>query len=85
MERGKWSFAKDKHYSLLSRGESHVSALSDSKLQAVNGMKDLGVLVSSKLSWSAHVKTRIAKANGIFQMIRRSIAPSTETSVKMSL
>ena len=79
------SFAEDKSYSLLFRGESHVLCIGDSELKAVNGMRYLGVLVSSNLSWSAHMETRIAKANGIFQMIRRSIASSTDTSVKLSL
>ena len=68
------SFVKDKCYSLLFRGESHVLFIGDSEFNVVNGLKDLGVLVSSNLSWSAHMKTRIAKANSIFQMIRRSIA-----------
>ena len=77
------SFAKGKCYILLLLGESHVLSIGDSEPKAVNGMKDLGVLVSSYLSWSAHVKTRILKANGLFQIIRRSIAPSADTSVKL--
>ena len=79
------SFAKDKCYSLFFRGESHVLFIGDSELKVVNGLKDLDVLVSSNLSWSAHVKSKIVKANGIFQIIRRSIAPSADTSVKLSL
>ena len=51
------SFAMEKCYSLLFRGESHVLSIGDSELKVFNGMKDLIVLVSSNLSWSAHAKT----------------------------
>ena len=42
-------------------------------LDHVNEFNDLGVIISSNMTWSAHIRSKVSKANQLLGMIRRSI------------
>jgi hypothetical protein len=58
--------------------------LSDKKLKVANEFKDLGVIVSSDLSWSNQVASTVKKANRIVGLIKRTIGFSS-TSIFSTL
>ena len=56
-----------------------------SDLERVHSFKDLGVLVSSDLSWNNHVKSVVSKSNRVMGMIKRSIGYKAAPSVTLQL
>ena len=53
------------------------------RVRRVQSMKDLGVSVTSDLSWNSHINTLVSKCNRMMGMIKRSVgykAPINVTS-----
>ena len=55
---------------------SYVYMLDHNDLERVDTIDDLGVTVTSNLSWSKNIKSISARANSLLGMIRRSDTPS---------
>ena len=51
----------------------YVYMLDHNGLERVDTINDLGVTVTSNLSWSKNIKSISARANSLLGMIRRSI------------
>ena len=54
-------------------------------MNSLQAVKDLGINVSRKLTWSAHINGRLKKANRVLYLIRRSVAYSVKPSIKLGL
>lgn len=55
------------------------------QLERVTSEKDVGVIVTSSLSWDSHVHTIIAKANKLLGLLKRTCPFLTDVSVRRSL
>ena len=64
---------------------SYVYMLDHNALERVDTINDLGVTVTSNLSWSKNIKSISAKANCLLGMIRRSISFDAPSPVKFQL
>ena len=59
----------------LKRGGTHKEFhLSEKRLKTVSENKDFGITLSKNLSWEAHIKNRLNKANRAFYSIGRNLA-----------
>ena len=59
--------------------------LSGKKLKVVNEFKDLGVIMTSNLSWSNQVASSVKKSNRILGLIKRTVGSFTPTSTFTTL
>ena len=64
---------------------NYVYLLDHNVLERVESINDLGVTVSSNLSWFKNIKSISAKANSLLNMIRRSISFDASSPVKFQL
>ena len=60
------------------RDKSLPSYTTGPELKSVKNAKDLGVLISSDLSWSAHVDAVVNKANKVLGVVHRTLGPSNQ-------
>ena len=67
------------------RGDEKPFRLNEQRLTISNDVKDLGITVSKKLTWTAHVNLRMKKANGVLYSIRRNVAFKVDIFVKLGL
>lgn len=58
-------------------------SLEEKSLNVVQHVKDLGVTVSSDLSWNKHVGTTINKANKVLGIIKRTVGTSNQQVFSM--
>ena len=59
--------------------------LGQADLQRVNGEKDLGVIITSKLTWETQVLMVSARANKLLGLLRRTCPILTDVKVRRSL
>ena len=55
------------------------------KLNSLQAFKDLGINVSEKLTWWAHINARLNKANRVLYLIRRNVAYAVKPFIKVGL
>ena len=51
----------------------------------MQAVKDLGINVSKKLTWSAHLNARLNKTNRVLYFIRRKVACAVKPFIKLGL
>ena len=76
----KMELAVDKCAILNIRGPEKDFELLNQNLNPLQAVKDLGINVSKKLIWSAHINAMINKANRVFYLIRRNVAYAVRPS-----
>ena len=54
-------------------------------MDSLQAVKDIGINVSKKLTWSAHINARLNKANKVFYLIRRNVAYAVKSFIKLGL
>ena len=59
--------------------------LLNQNLNSLQSAKDLGINVSKKLTWSAHINARLNKANRVLHLIRRNVAYAVKPFNKLGL
>ena len=59
--------------------------LNNTKLDHVNEFNDLGVFLSSDMTWSAHIRPKVSKANQLLGMIKRSLGVQAPIQAKRLL
>ena len=59
--------------------------LDGTTLTRVSEEKDLGVIITSTLSWDSHIHTITAKANKLLGLLKRTCPLLTDVSVRRSL
>ena len=59
--------------------------LDGTALTRVSEEKDLGIIITSMLSWDSHIHTITAKANKLFGLLKRTCPLPTRVSVRHSL
>ena len=64
---------------------THEYHLGDVILQRVQEEKDLGVTISSNLSWDLHVKRIVLKANRMLGLLKRTYPLITDIKVRRTL
>ena len=63
----------------------HEYHLGDVILQCVQEVKDLGVTISSNLSWDLHVLRIVLKANRVLGLLKRTCPLITDIKVRRAL
>ena len=63
----------------------HQYRINGIAISSSNQQKDLGVLVSSDLSWSHHIANLTSKAYKILRLLRRTFSPSIDITTKKRL
>ena len=73
----------------FNKSKCHVLHASKRKSQTINVIKpyvkDLGVIVSSDLTWSKHIEVIVAKANKTLGLIKRLVKDTSDLKVKKIL
>ena len=64
---------------------NHTYKIYDSVIDSAVQHKDLGITLSSDLSWSHHYRAIVSSALKFFHLIRRQIASNHSVSLKLSL
>ena len=54
-------------------------------LERAEQMKDLGVIVDSRLSWNAHVQNTVSKANRVLLLLKRALGYNAPPMVSKQL
>ena len=81
----KMELAVDKCAILNIRGPEKDFELLNQNLNSLQAVKDLGINVSKKLTWSAHINARLNKANRVLYLIRRNVAYAIKPFIKQGL
>ena len=71
-------------YSYIPRHNGRTIYLSNLPLLGLTSAKDLGLMVTSNLSWSTHIESKIRKANTVFFFIKRNTS-ATQIRVRLNL
>ena len=75
---------KDKCNFIIFNGKfSDCIFVNNQPVQSINLLKDLGLLVSSDLTWSDHISKKLLSSNKSFHFIKRSIPYHIPLSVKL--
>lgn len=64
---------------------THNYSLNQVRLEHVSEEKDLGVIITSTLSWDKHVYVIVAKANKLLGLLKRSCPLLTDVTVRRTL
>lgn len=64
---------------------AHLYYLNETLLERVKEFKDLGVTITHNLSYTLHIKQKVAKANKALGMIRRTVGPNAPVKTKRIL
>ena len=59
--------------------------IQNTAIPASNTVKDLGLTISSNLSWSSHIELKVKPAYSIFHNLKRSMPPNTYWHTKITL
>ena len=70
----KMELAVDKCAILNIRGPEKDFELLNQNLNSLQAVKDLGINVRMKLTWSAYIDARLNRANRVLHLIRRNVA-----------
>ena len=85
VELNQMKLALEKCGMLTLKGSDGNLSLYKQKLEKVNVIKDLGVFIKNDLSWTCHINERLKKSNKVLYLLRRNIAYSVNTFVKLGL
>ena len=85
VELNQMKLAIEKCGMLTLKGSDGNLSLYKQKLEKVNVIKDLGVFIKNDLSWTCHINERLKKSNKVLYLLRRNIAYSVNTFVKLGL
>ena len=77
--------AVDKCAILNIRGPEKDFELWNQNLESLEAVKDLGINVSKKLTWSALIISRLKKENRVLYLIRRNVAYAVKPFIKLGL
>ena len=75
--------AVDKCAILNIRGPEKDFELLNQNLNSLQAVKDLGINVRKKLTWSAHINAMLNKANRVLYLIRRIVAYAIKHFIKL--
>ena len=59
--------------------------IENTAIPASNTVKDLGLTISSNLSWSSHIELKVKSAYSIFYNLKRSMPPNSHWHTKITL
>ena len=59
--------------------------IENTAIPASNTVKDLGLTISSNLSWSNHIELKVKSAYSIFYNLKRSMPPNNQCHTKITL
>ena len=59
--------------------------IENTAVPASNTVEDLGLTISSNLSWSSHIELKVESAYSIFYNLKRSMPPNTHWHTKITL
>ena len=81
----KMDLASDKCAQLIFKSNSERRLSNDQTLRTFTTLRDIGVLVSSKLSWSYYIEEHLCKADKTLYCLPRNVGYRVKTVVKLRL
>ena len=73
------------HFSLKKSNLATPFTIGESTIQSSSSYKDLGILITSTLSWTDHINKICGKAYGALAMLRRTLPLCTSVNLKRNL
>ena len=71
--------------SILSFRGTCEASISHKAVKNASSEKDLGIIISDKLDWTAHVTSRVGKALNAFYLVKRNISRTASSSTKLAI
>ena len=79
------ALATDKCAKLTFRGKDTIFKLVGEPLKTEANVRDLGITLTSDLTWNMHKSTKVAKENGVLYLLRRNVSQSVGARIKLGL
>ena len=85
VNKNRTALATDKCAKLTFRGKDTIFKLSGEPLKTEANVGDLGITLTSDLTWNMHISEKVAKANRVFYLLRRNVSQSVGARIKLGL
>ena len=79
------ALATDKCAKLTFRGKDTISKLFGEPLKTEANVRDLGITLTSDLTWNMHISKKVAKANSVLYLLGRNVSQSVGVRIKLGL
>ena len=83
--KNRMALATDKCAKLTFRGKDTIFKLFGEPLKTEANVRDLGITLTSDLTWNMHISKKVAKANGVLYLLRRNVSQSVGARIKLGL
>ena len=85
VNKNRMAVATDKCAKLTFRGKDTIFKLSGEPLKTEANVRDLGITLTSDLTWNMQISKKVAKANGVLYLLRRNVSQSVGARIKLGL
>ena len=85
VNKNRMALATDKCAKLTFRGKDTIFKLFGEPLKTEANVRDLGITLTSDLTWNMHLSKKVAKANGVLYLLRRNVSQSVGARIKLGL
>ena len=85
VNKNRMALATDKCAKLTFRGKDTIFKLFGEPLKTEANVRDLGITLTSDLTWNMHISKKVAKANGVLYLLRRNVSQSVGARIKLGL
>ena len=85
VKKDRMALATDKCAKLTFRGKDTIFKLFGEPLKTEANVRDLGITLTSDLTWNMHISKKVAKANGVLYLLRRNVSQSVGARIKLGL
>ena len=85
VNKNRMALATDKCAKLTFRGKDIIFKLFGEPLKTEANVRDLGITLTSDLTWNMHISKKVAKANGVLYLLRRNVSQSVGARIKLGL
>ena len=85
VNKNRMALATDKCAKLTFRGKDTIVKRFGEPLKTEANVKDLGITLTSDLTWNMHISKQVAKANGVLYLLRGNVSHSVGARIKLGL
>ena len=85
VKKNRMAPATEKCAKLTFRGKDTFFKLFGESLKTEANVRDLGITLTSDLTWNMHISKKVAKANGVLYLLRRNVSQSVGARIKLGL
>ena len=76
VNKNRMALATDKCAKLTFRGKDTIFKFFGEPLKTEANVRDLGITLTSDLTWNMHISKKVAKANGVLYLLRGNVSQS---------